>query len=470
MKKNNYKRLGSNPFKSLSFTLVAIGLFFLPFNSYDGLPFLGEFARESCFIFFILAFFIQVFEIFYNKNIRLPYKHPVFIILILLIIWFFASYLLNIVDINDNYIKQTSGNERFIRQFGALFISSLLLLLTYYNAFSRFTVKEVFKMIRKVFLISFIFVSLYTFIEIAIIYLGLRFLDPVLRVSDYFPFVETWLDYRNGRISSVTFEPPAFATYLITIAGWMFSYIITHKGIKTFIPGLLVVVFCFLSGSRAGLVIILFQLFVFLLYFVKRKKFHPRLIKFGLVVFLGVIPILIVKGKDFSEYFAERLTSFSLEDSKHSYSNKSRFGIIYTSGLIFTKNPIAGVGFGQQAYAARPLYPNWATENNWEFDQKYLNDDMKSFPPGYNIYTRLLAETGIIGFLIFTFFLFSIGYICYQFIRPRSNISWQSLILLISFTGFALNWLKQDTFRVFGFWICLALLLLLTRNQVKIKR
>ncbi len=470
MEANTHYKINYNPFRSVTFTLVAIGLFFLPFNSYDGIPFLGEFARESCFIFFVLAWFFQVAEMLYSKKLRIPYKHPVFLLLIALLIWFFLSYIFNFFTIQNYYIKQTSGNERFMRQYGALIISALLLLLTYYNTFSKFPVTKVFKIVRKVFLYSFIFVSIYTFIETAIIYLNLRFLEPVLRLYDYFPFVDTWIDYRNGRVSSVTFEPPAFATYLITIAGWMFSFIITHKGVKAFIPGALVVAFTFLSGSRAGLVIILFQLLVFLFYFFKRRNYHASLIKFGLFIFLISIPILMIKGKDFSNYVLERLTSFELDDSKHSYSNKSRFGIMYTSGLVFTKNPLAGVGFGQQAFASRELYPSWATEGNWEFDQKYLNDDIKSFPPGYNIYTRLLAETGIIGFLSFMIFMLSIGYISYQYIRPRSKISWQSLILLVSFTGFALNWLKQDTFKIFGFWICLALLMQLTHNKAKIKK
>jgi hypothetical protein len=33
------------------------------------------------------------------------------------------------------------------------------------------------------------------------------------------------------------------------------------------------------------------------------------------------------------------------------------------------------------------------------------------------------------------------------------------IVLLISFVGFSINWLQFDSFRVFGFWICLALLL-----------
>ena len=76
------------------------------------------------------------------------------------------------------------------------------------------------------------------------------------------------------------------------------------------------------------------------------------------------------------------------------------------------------MGFGQQAYKARPKYPKWATENNYEFRLWYLNDKVKSFPPGYNLYTRLLAETGIIGFFIFSFLL---GLLIFQSKKLISN-------------------------------------------------
>jgi len=82
------------------------------------------------------------------------------------------------------------------------------------------------------------------------------------------------------------------------------------------------------------------------------------------------------------------------------------------------------------------------------------------------LYTRILAETGIIGFGGLSVFLFVIFYVCYQKIRPPNKDSWMFLILLISFAGYAINWLQIDTFRVYGFWICLALLLILTKGQL----
>src|SRR5690606_41302534 len=64
-------------------------------------------------------------------------------------------------------------------------------------------------------------------------------------------------------------------------------------------------------------------------------------------------------------------------------------------------NPVYGVGFGQGDYHMVIHYPYWSTAHNWEFKYKYKNQSDKSFPPQFNIYTRLLAEVGFIGFLLF---------------------------------------------------------------------
>jgi O-antigen ligase len=149
-----------------------------------------------------------------------------------------------------------------------------------------------------------------------------------------------------------------------------------------------------------------------------------------------------------------------------SISNRSRFGIQYTSLLIFKENPILGVGFGQQGYHAKDKYPKWVTQKNYEFDLYYLNNKEKSFPPGYNMYTRLLAETGIIGFVIFIFFILLILYQSKKLIKIKKNQEKVvPIVLLISFIGFSINWLQFDSFRVFGFWICLALLIQQTNQK-----
>ena len=468
MEKDTKYKLEKNPYRSVSFLLVALGLFFIPFNSYVGIPFLGEFSSESCFLFFSLAFIVEFIRLMIIEKMVIPYKNPIFIFLILILGWFLSSFFLNFIDIQNYFIKQTPGNERFIRQFGALTISALIFTLTYYNIFSRFSITSLFINIRKIFLYSFIVVSIYTILEAAIIYFNFRFLESVLHLFDYFPFTESWLDYRNGRLSSVSYAPPVFGMYLMTISGWMFSYILTHKSFKSVLPTFFILVFVFLSGSRSALFVVIMQFLVFLFYLFKKKKYLKNLIKIGLLVLMLSIPFLTIKGKVFGEYIYDKVTSFDLDNGTHSISNKSRLGMIYTSGLVFLENPIKGVGFGQVAYEARSLYPSWATKNNWEFEQKYLNDDNKTFPPSYNIYTRLLAETGIIGFSLFTIFVIILIYICCKKTGVGNTNSVFYLVLLISFTGHALNWLQVDTFRVFGFWISLALLIILTKDQISL--
>mgnify|MGYP003332648669 CR=1 FL=1 len=86
--------------------------------------------------------------------------------------------------------------------------------------------------------------------------------------------------------------------------------------------------------------------------------------------------------------FLSRVTPCDL--SKHALSNKSRFGIQQAMFEVFLENPISGTGYGLQAFESWKKYPNWAKNNNWEFRLKYLNQNDKKFPPGYNLYLRIL--------------------------------------------------------------------------------
>ena len=50
----------------------------MPFNSWEGISVLGEYYRDSCILFFLLAFFIILFK----KKIKLPLHSPIFYSLI----------------------------------------------------------------------------------------------------------------------------------------------------------------------------------------------------------------------------------------------------------------------------------------------------------------------------------------------------------------------------------------------------
>ncbi|MGY3795227.1 O-antigen ligase family protein [uncultured Aquimarina sp.] len=293
--------------------------------------------------------------------------------------------------------------------------------------------------------------------EILILRAGFTQLISVIALFDYIPFVNPRLDYNNHRLSSITYEPPALAMYLITVAGWMFSYVITQKGFKRFIPSFLVLFLAIASGSRTSLVVILFQLVLFLVQIFHLKKYHNLIMNGVKITIASVLILSVVNYKTLEKFVSQKATSLDFTNVKYNYSNQSRLGIQYTSLLIYKENPVFGIGYGQQAYHAKYKYPYWAVKDNWEFDQKYLNERVKSFPPGYNLYTRIMAETGTIGLLLFLGFVYSFFYEARGLRKdPKNKVI--STIITVSLGGYVLNWLQIDSFRMYGFWLCLALL------------
>ena len=438
--------------------LILSGIFFMPFNSWDGIPFLGEYYRDSCVLFFIAAFLILLFK----KKIKLPFHSPIFYILVIFFLWALLSTALNTETVSQYYFKQTSGTTRFIRQFLSLIIAAFILPITFYNCFLNFETEKLLYKIRRVIYYSFIIVIIYSIVEVLIVKFNLQFLKkPVLNLFDYFPFVDAKTDLRLGRISSVTFEPPALGTYLITIFSWMCSYIITSKSYYKHIPSIAVILLAFISGSRAAFFIILIQAIIFIAVISQSQQYSKLFTKIIVALSITISTGLIISAPKIISYLDNEIQSFKLDNADHSLSNKSRFGIQYAMYEVFLENPIIGVGYGQQAFESRSKYPSWAKRNNWEFRLKYLNQNNKRFPPGYNLYLRLASEVGIVGVGILLLFISYILIWCYNNINSKNNLL--GIIIFVSIVGFLLNWLKMDTFRIYGFWICLALIFTSTK-------
>ncbi len=443
------------------YTLIFfVGLFFFSFNDYEGIPFLGEFKKEAGAIFFLSGFILMMLETLFSKKIIIPHKNIIFKVLVLFIVWCFITTILNLSTVSTNYFKNTSGFIRFIRQYFSLILSSLIFFLFYYNVLSKMRINEILYKVRKALFLSFIIATVYGFLEILIVYFGFGFLKSIIKLFDYFPFLEVALDI-NGRISSICYEPPFFAIYLITISGWMFSYILTEKSILKFIPTFLVLILTFYCGSRTGLLVVFFQLFIFILILFKEEKNRSYILIGASLISIFFVLIIAINGEKISTAISEKIESLNFSKNlKKNISNQSRFGMQYAALMVFKDHPLIGVGFGQQTYHSRFHYPGWATRNNYEFKEMYKNSAEPSFPPGYNIYTRILSETGIIGFVLILILI----YLTYKrlFILIRGSTDDKQIlayILMITFSGLLINWAQIDTFRIYGIWISLAILI-----------
>lgn len=446
--------------KNISTFLFFTGIFFIPFNSFQGIIQLGEFKRESGAYFFLLGFLLLLLEIFYKKKISLPFNNKLIKLMGFFIIWICISFIFNFPEVTISFYKKTTGIYRFLRQFFALLLSCVFFFLFYWNVIKQMSNREVLFKIRKVFLYSFIAVSIYGFFEILYLVFGISSAHYILNIFDYFPFTEFDVDI-NNRISSVTFEPPALATFLITVAGWMFSYILTSKSIFRFIPTLSVLILVYYSGSRTALIVVFIQLIIFLSLILTREQKKLSILYTTISIFFVSFFVLITNSDKIVNDAQKKMESLDfIGNLKSNVSNQSRFGIQYANLIVFSKNPIAGVGFGQQGFHAINHYPIWAKKNNYEFKEIYLNKNNPNFPPGYNLYIRLLAETGIIGFLIFIAILYVVIKESKNAIKNGQNeIKILGIISLISFAGYGLNFLQLDTFRIYGFWILCAIIL-----------
>jgi O-antigen ligase len=373
--------------------------------------------------------------------------------------------MINFETVVDNSFKQTSGIVRFLRQYFSLILAAVILPITFYNSFLNIDSKRLIYLIRKAIYYSFVVVIVYAIIEILVVKFNMINLKkPVLNIFDYFPFVDAKTDLRLKRISSVTFEPPALGTYLITIFSWMCSYIITSKSHLRFLPALLVIALAFISGSRAAFFIIIVQAIMFVFAISQSYQYNKLFSKILLTLAIAISIGFLAFAPKILNYVDNEIQSFKLNDNDHSLSNKSRFGIQYAMYQVFLENPVIGTGYGQQAFEARAKYPTWAKRNNWEFRLKYLNQNNKRFPPGYNLYLRLAAETGALGLIGFLLFMTFIFIWCYNNLNRQKNLL--AIIVFVSMTGFMLNWLKMDTFRIYGFWICLALIFVNSTKKI----
>ncbi|NHM07782.1 O-antigen ligase family protein [Flavobacterium sp. CYK-4] len=447
--------------KKTYISLFFLGLFFFPFNEYIGIATLGEFKTEAGALFLFAGFLLLLCSALKTNKISLPYKNRIVVLMALFLLWCFITTLLNAPAVADSYFKHTSGVNRFLRQYIALLVSSVLFFIFYWNVFIELSLKEILLRIRKTFFYSLIVASVYGFLETGVSFFGIGALYPVLKMFDYFPFLEVSL-HAEGRISSISYEPPFFAIYLITIAGWMFSYVLTEKTVfSKYTPLLLVLALTFFSGSRTGLIIVFLQLIVFGAILFREPKFKDsiRTVMFKLLLFSAVL--LVFNGPKVIKAVGQKIESLDFFGNiKTNISNKSRLGMQYAAIQVFKEHPLVGVGFGQQTYYARYEYPYWATSNNYEFKVWYRNKNEKAFPPAYNIYTRLLAETGIIGIVLFL----SLAYVSISGARKRiRNTEGAEHVLAItvyiSLIGLFVNWLQIDTFRIYGLWLSLAILI-----------
>jgi O-antigen ligase len=145
---------------------------------------------------------------------------------------------------------------------------------------------------------------------------------------------------------------------------------------------------------------------------------------------------------------AESLEDFIIENSAGARA-------AYTFGALgaYDENPITGVGLGASGFYIYDHLPDWALTTIPEIARQ-LSPENRLYPNPKNLYVRLLAETGLIGFFVFIAFLFSVLGDALNALQSKMTFGrYLGIAGIFSWFAIVLYNVTQDTFATPNLWI-----------------
>jgi len=192
-----------------------------------------------------------------------------------------------------------------------------------------------------------------------------------------YPSQQESLEAWSGRVTSFLFHFNSLAGYLNLALPFSMACMILAKerwlGYLAFTTHSLACAALYFTGSRGGLIAYGAMVLVSIWFF------KPRAAAFSRVLLASVLTMAIVVSLQPQSAGGGRIQEVD------EFTSSSRLALWGTAGLLFLQHPVLGVGYGNY----RSLY----------------NDYVPGIAPGeldaHNLYLQFLAETGIIGFVIF---------------------------------------------------------------------
>jgi hypothetical protein len=274
---------------------------------------------------------------------------------------------------------------------------------------------------------------------------------------------------RTNRVSGMAYEPAWLAGQIGTIyLPWLFASLLTRVKATRF-KWFEIILFAFALGlllatySRGGLLTAAIALILTFL-FTGRNEIRAAwswfshsnvLLRVGIVVVLlgalaGAGLFLGRKG-----YITRLFTTRADSIEEFIIQNSAGSRAAYMVGALgaYDKSPIAGVGLGASGFYIYNNLPDWAMTTVPDIARQ-LSPDSRLYPNPKNIYIRLLAETGLIGFFIFVAFLFSVlGESLLALQSNQTLMRYLGIAGLFSWLAIALYDFTQDSFATPNIWI-----------------
>ena len=293
---------------------------------------------------------------------------------------------------------------------------------------------------------------------------------------------------RTNRISGLAYEPAWLAGQIATtFFPFLFAAVLTKYRLTRLSwlePALLVLSTLVLLAtySRGGLLIavgtsglmmllfgrdVLRSMWTWFIRGFKERRFTALIFRLSIVITLvGVIAGAFVFLSQ-KNYF-RRLWEFNA-DSLSDYIVNINAGArgAYSVGAMgaFEEYPLTGVGLGGSGFYIYQNLPDWALTTVPEI-AKQLNPENRLYPNPKNLYVRLLAETGLIGFVFFIAFIFNV--LGETLSLLKLNVPWARFAAVagvFAWVAIALYNLTQDSLTTPNIWIVPGILVGLSTIQ-----
>ena len=284
---------------------------------------------------------------------------------------------------------------------------------------------------------------------------------------------------RTNRVSGLAYEPSWLAGQLATVyLPWLFASVLTGQRwtrYRWLEPALFVLALVLLLAtfSRGGLLTVAVAAVLTLLLVGRAQMRAAASWLFTgyhggrrLVLKVGSLTLIVLAAAGALLFLGQKgyiarlwsTQSSSLQEFLIANSAGARAAYAWSALATYGEHPWLGVGPGASGLYMYSNLPDWALTTVPEIARQ-LSPESALYPNPKNLFVRLLAETGLIGFFLFLAFqAFLLGDALAAWRQP--NAVWRCLGVAGIFTGFALvvyN-MTQDSLAIPNLWINLGVL------------
>jgi len=164
------------------------------------------------------------------------------------------------------------------------------------------------------------------------------------------------------------------------------------------------------------------------------------------------------------DYISRLFNSDAASIEEFIVENSAGARAAYTFGALgaYDESPWLGVGLGASGFYIYDHLPDWAMTTVPEIARQ-LSPDNRLYPNPKNMYARLLAETGLIGFFLFLAFQFSVlGDVLAMLQKKTPLLRLLGVAGLFSWFAVIIYNSTQDSFAIPNIWVNLGVLVGLT--------